>query len=607
MRRPLFALAACSAAALAAAPALADTTRDNIPQIFTMSPTGVNLQTGVFIHSETDFTIGSLAFVRSWRAVPSFAPAGGISGLDHHAFAAWNHNYGFGAQWHQTAQRGANIYADGKVYQFTLSQDGSHWTPWNLDQHNNNGFGAQLTGTMSSNLVFRNQAGDVFTMNSDNQATRVERADGTRLDLSYDGSKRLRTVISNRADAIVLDYGANGRLATACGYDRSATYVSAASSCAAAPIKTSYGYSSTGAAQGWNLTSVTGPGNVATTMTYDTYFKPNLICITLPGSGTCRITNVYGAQPGDLDPTLTRPDQVRRQTTATGELWTYFYINASIYADYPPLVHGEIRQTTSEMTDPLGRTTIAEYENGFLKRLNAPEGVTEYGWAMLNPARFVPPGGNKVELSFDTRNNLVERRKFAAPGSGLATIVATALYPNSNPALFPSGCFAASQKVCDKPISITDDRQFTTDYTYDPAHGGVLSETGPAVTVETPSGPVQARPQKRYGWEARYAGVKNSAGTIVDAEAPVWLLVEERECMTTGSTPGQPSPCANTADEVRIVHEYGPSGSAHALRRRGKLVDPGGLNLRTCTAYDALGNAISSSSPKAAAASAPCL
>jgi YD repeat-containing protein len=617
MSRPLSAFADCSAAAiaalLAAAPALADTTRDNIPQIFTMSPMGVNLQTGVFVHSETDFTIGSLSFVRSWRAVPTLAPSTAL-GRDHQSFGGWNHNFGFSARLHPSRAQGAEVYADGKVYQFVFLTESQRWIPWNIDQHNNNAFGTELTGssTTGGNFVFRNHNGDVYTFNSANQATRLDQADGTRLEFRYDGSKRLRTITSSRGDAIVLDYDpGHGRLIAACGYDRAVTYISttitaASPNCAAAPVKVAYQHSATTAAQGWVLSKVTDAGGTATNFTYDTYHKPNLTCLSLPNSAACRLANAYGPQPGDLEPLLTAPDQVRRQTTATGEVWTYFYINASIYADWPPLQGGEIRQTTSEMTDPLGRGTLAEYENGFLKHLYAPEGHTQYAWAMLNPAIFTSPGGQKDQLGFDLRNNVVLRRKIAAPGTNLANIEATASYPDSNFGLangWAVGCVAASQKVCNKPLTTTSERGFTTDYVYDPAHGGVLSETGPAVM----SNGIMARPQKRYTWEARYSGVKNSVGTIVNAETPVWLLIEERECMTTGSAPGQPSPCANGADEVRIVHEYGATGSARALRPRGKVVDPGGLNLRTCTAYDSLGNAIGSSSPKAAAASAPCL
>lgn len=41
------------------------------PQQYVMTPTGVNLQTGRFIYSKTDLTIGNLSLTRSWGDVPA--------------------------------------------------------------------------------------------------------------------------------------------------------------------------------------------------------------------------------------------------------------------------------------------------------------------------------------------------------------------------------------------------------------------------------------------------------------------------------------------------------------------------------------------------------
>lgn len=602
MTRRMLAFALCTTALTIAGAARADTTRDRMPQIYTMTPMGVNLQSGTFVHSETDFTIGSLSFVRGWRSTPS-AQVGGGTGLDHHLFGGWNHNYGFAAHRHPTVSDGIEIYADGKVYQFRLT-GGTSWTPWNIDQHNNNSLGTLLTGSPDSNLVFRNRNGDVYTFNADNQASNVVYADGTRLDLLYDASKRLHTVLSNRGDAIVLDYGANGRIERACGFNRAELFVQAATTCASAtpPVGASYGYAATGLMyQPWKLASVTGADNQVTQMTYDNYYRLNLLCITLPGSGTCRITNEYGptAQNSNY-----LPDQVNRQTTATGEVWRYEYSDMTQYGDWLPLQPGEPPRLTSatmydplydpddpnDPNDPVHAATVVEYENGFLKRLTAPEGTTEYGWGGLNPVRFTAPGQNVEILSYDLRSNLFERTRQPAPNSGDSDIVTRATYPASVPSVFPTGCNAASQRLCNKPITTTDERNNVTGYTYDPAHGGVLTVTRPAVPVRQGGNIVNVQPQTRYTYQLIAAGVRNGANLIEAAPTSVWVLTEESECRTTASCTGQP-------DEVRTIYEYGQSGSANALRMRGRTVTGNGVTARSCFTYDAVGNRISETGP----------
>lgn len=587
--REFLALVLCSAAVVSI-PVRAETSRDTMPQVFTMSPMGVNLQSGIFVQTETEFTIGGLSFIRSWRAIPTFAPSpGGIA-----VFGGWDHNFLLGAQWHPTAHpgRGMNVYADGKIYQFTLSQDGTYWTPWNLDQHNNSAMGAQLTGTSGSNLVFRNQAGDVHTMNADNQTTSIVYADGTRTEIIYDGSKRPHVIMNNRGDAIILDYNGNGRLATACAFNRAEFHIAGGSSCGASTLRVDYGYSTTSAAQGWVLSSVTGADGQVTSMQYDTYYRPNLTCVTLPNSSTCRITNAYGAQSGDLEPLLTRPDQVRVQTTATGEVWRYSYLNADLYQDWPPLQWNEVRQTEAEMTDPLNRVTRVVYENGFVRHLYAPEGHTEYQWASLNPSVFIQPAGNRQIMGYDLRNNLVTRTWRAPTGSSEADIVRLTVYPGSYPDFTTTGCEPQNFRTCNKPIYSLDENGNRTDYTHDPAHGGVLTLTRPAPSSGA------ARPQIRYAYAQIYAGVRDSGGALVNADTPVWMLAQESQCRTQAS-------CSGTSDEILTTYEYGSSGSANALRLRGVVVSGNGITSRTCYGYDSLGNRISETGPGAQLSSCP--
>ena len=195
------------------------------------------------MHSRTDFAIGALKFVRSWGSTPSFSPTLALV-EDNHAFGAWNHNYGFGVSVGGSAsnQTLASVHIEGRRIQF--SWNSGNWNTWDVDSH-----GSELT-VANGRFTFTSKGGDVYSFtthaatrkgatntNVGSEGTqliqRVDYADGHRLDFTYDASARLRTVLSSRGYAIVLDYGANGRLQTACGYNLTTQYADANSTCAA--------------------------------------------------------------------------------------------------------------------------------------------------------------------------------------------------------------------------------------------------------------------------------------------------------------------------------------------------------------------------------------
>ena len=452
-------------------------------------------------------------------------------------------------------------------------------------------------------MTFRNQKGDVHTIDTRNITTKIDLADGTRIALGHDASKRLRTVTNNRGDALVLERDSTGKITTVCGYSLADTYVDLDSTCAASTIKVRYTYAPTGAPL---LTSVTDTEGVITSYRYESHSTDQyrLSCITIPGTQTCEVTNTYGSQPGE-PVGFTGADQVRKQLMATGEEWRFYYQNLNLYE--MPRQPGQIYRSEATMTDPLGQTTLAEYENGLLKRLYGPEGLTKYNWNGTFPKSITGPSGAITSYTYDARHNVLMTKRLGVPGSNDADLILrTGFPPDNEQGAFSTGCIAASQKLCDKPTytidpkgnmltGVPDDQNpYRTDYTYDPAHGMVLTETGPAVGG--------VRPQKRYRYEQRYAGIRNSAGAIVQAASPVWLLVEEAMCKT-GAAPA----CINTADEVRTLYEYGASGTANALRLKGRVVDHGSgrLNLRTCYAYNAQGNKVSETTPRAGLAACP--
>jgi len=572
---------------LAAAGVEARTINDDLPQVYTLTPTGVNLQSGGFMRSTEDFSIGPLKFVRSWGSVPSFTP-NSIDTNDPQRFGVWNHNYGIGVEVGSQNQAIARVYFEGRRIQFRKSGD-----TWNTDDIDSRGSSlAQVNG----NFVFTAKNGDVYsftthpaltpmsTFGGVQVASRVDHADGSRLDLSYDGSARLRTVISNRGYAIVLDYGANGRLASACGYNMGVTHVNSGSTCGGAALKASYGY--TAASGGPLLSSVTDVAGKISTISYS---SRQVSCITFPGTQTCDMTNIYGMLAGDFSPTSS--DQVRRQISPTGEVWNYQYIPEDPDGGHLP---AELKRSRAQMTDPVGNVTAAVYLGGYIEKLHTPAGATEYEFNGTVPAGFTPPEGNKILLWRDGRQNLVQRKHQPKWGSGTTQeLVWSAAYPADrydppNNFLNLAGCDSASPKLCDKPVWTKDPNQNRTDFTYDPAHGGPLSVTGPAVNG--------VRAQTRSEYVQRYARILGPGG-YQPAAAPVWLLSATSTCRTSAATGNPASPCATAGDEVRTAYDYGPDSGPSNLLVRSVAVTADGVTLRTCFGYDWLGRRISETKP----------
>jgi YD repeat-containing protein len=194
--------------------------------------------------------------------------------------------------------------------------------------------------------------------------------------------------------------------------------------------------------------------------------------------------------------------------------------------------------------------------------------------------RAVLPGGDSYEFSYDTRGNRTTSIHRANAGAGGGVLQSSAAYPAT----------CTSNIACNVPNSVTDALGRVTDYAYDPVHGGLLSETGPAVGG--------VRPQKRLQYTQRLAWIRNSAGAFVQASQPIWLLASESMCRTSAATGNPSSPCAaGASDEVRTVYDYGPDSGPNNLLLRGIAVTADGQTIRTCYQYDKLGRRIAETKP----------
>jgi RHS repeat-associated protein len=201
-------------------------------------------------------------------------------------------------------------------------------------------------------------------------------------------------------------------------------------------------------------------------------------------------------------------------------------------------------------TDELGHETDYQY--------NAAQLLSQINY----------PKGNFDTFIYDARGNLTSTTRHPVAGSAMAAITTSAVYPST----------CANPVTCNHPTSTTDGNGHTTDYTYDPIHGGVATITGPAPTVGA------TRPQTRYSYtQIDSAGAPSSTG--------VFVLTGTSAC-ATGST------CAGTADETVTSYAYGAN---LLLSASATAAGDGSVSSSTAFTYDKVGNVITQDGPLAGA------
>ncbi len=173
------------------------------------------------------------------------------------------------------------------------------------------------------------------------------------------------------------------------------------------------------------------------------------------------------------------------------------------------------------------------------------------------------PEGNKTTFTYDSRGNVTSQSAVPKPGTSAPTLTTTAVYPQP----------CSNSKTCNKPTSITDPKGNTTDYTYSPDHGGVLTVTQPAQANGV-------RPQTRYAYQSFYATYWRD-GVLQPATSPIWKLVSKSACQTQSS-------CANTGDE--LVDGYVWGGNNVDLLYVQKKPGDNTAILTTILRYDTAGN-----------------
>jgi hypothetical protein len=619
---------------------------------FAVAPGGVDMRSGRYVYNQTDLSIGAdsggvqLTRTLAQQVVGHTNP-----------FANFSHNWDVmvtekkinlttGIMKHTVGQPDYQI-------EFNFggrSQTFRAYAAASFDNVSRAGF-AQISPVISTNAT-RAGAGLVYTLVTDDGTTAVFRpmgsadcssvircayvsditdADGTKLTFGYDApggtnATRLRSVTSNRGYALLFEY-AGALVSKACVLNLTIAPKPANNVCPAGVPTSIYAYENV--AGETRLASATDAGGGV----WGFVNGLESIGFVKPGQPAPWLTNMYTNKMND-EGLVTQI--VYQQNFADGSRYDYGFFETppvkdqlpsiaggtfsdaqghttTLRYDFPIKPHGQqgygnvdgggFNEPTSpivfsvtpgpvEVTDPLGRVTTSDYCDPYAAA-NLP--ATERNRCVLLPLAVstTDPELITTKLSWDfASRTLLKTEQIAKPQEGQlppAPIVKSATYD----------CTPANVRFCTKPVSVTDAKNNVSNYTYSPAHGGVLTETLPAAT---PSGP---RPQKRYTYQQRTAWISNGAGGYVQAGPPVWLLTSMSLCKTGAAAAGGTG-CANgPSDEVVTTYDYGPDAGPNNLILRGTVVDAGGLNLRSCSTTDAQGNTLSQTSANAGLTSCP--
>jgi hypothetical protein len=647
-----FALAAAALlAAFASAAATAQTLLVTPPEKMMVSPGGVDMRSGRYAYSQTDLAIGGDAGLALTRTLSQQVVG--------HAnpFANFSHNFDLMLVMKsvhiQTGDLGnspGNPDTQVEIAFGGLSQTfQSAGTATGYDLVSHAGY-ARLTYTSPDGK--RENPAAIYTFQTGDGTSAVFRpvgsfdcsdtlrcayvsqlthADGTRLTFEYDSggganATRLRSVTSSRGYALLLEYGGGG-VSKACVLNLAFAAKPASNVCPAGAATATYAYD--GAAGETRLATATDPAGAVSGFVN----AVGSIGFVRPGQSAPWLTNRFTRTQVNDDGLYA--DIVDSQSYADGQSYTYGYDHGpyvpnhvatiaggsfwnargegtSVAYDFPikpgtgpgepclrlPCTQDNLNSDGTDstvyqmtpgpktVTDALGRVTAYDYCDP-QALANLPSTYHHRCYVMAAPVSSTDPSGIKTFYTWDYSTHTLLGTHQVATDPALADLVRSATY----------NCTPATIRSCEKPLTVTDARGNVTTYTYAPEHGGVLTETQPAVNGVTA--------QKRYAYQQRTAWISNGAGGYVGAGPPAWLLAGVSTCKA-GNPASSGTGCAlGASDEVVTTYDYGPDAGPSNLLLRGTVVDPGGLNLRTCYGYDAAGNKLSETKPRAGLGSCP--
>ena len=628
------------------------------PSFETKSPGDVDLPSGAFSMQVTDLAIGDgsfpggLSLERSYNSSTGQAYTAFTTGWTHNWFmqvtgAPWPtpdgitlcedvpepyrtdlcSEYYFVLSWAGGSAKYANtlscVLPGGNSPSHTAANTNGVYGPYDEDHY---GRELRFVGTDGDgcsshtwgHYEFTDQDGTLYVFNPLNAAqgqqklSHVIAPNGVRADVHYQ-SGRVIAVTTSDGYALLFEYGIMPLynilgITKACVVNVAMTQVSPGSACPASSTSVTYGYGTAefawsnsagvdlGSAFDNALAAVTDSSGDTTTYGYDDGGHVN--CIRDPGQSVCRVSLTYATcrqnpnymieLPGSRYPELHLGERVLRQDFANGEFLTY---PGAAFMECPEPADSQ----SGSFADALGNTTSATLDGGkpasitdALGRVttNTYPGRTSIigGPGLIRSATY--PEGNRSEFAYDNRANLVQVRSVPKSGSSEPILTQNAAYPST----------CTDRKTCNQPTSVTDAKGNVITFTYDSAHGGVLTTTAPSVGGVSP--------MTRYYYVQREAWLRSGAN-FVKTGKPVWLKSEERSCRTSVLDPIAGTCSAGAGDLVRTLYDYGPDAGPNNLWLRGMAVVADGLTLRTCYQYDQLGRRIAETRPLGTGATCP--
>lgn len=644
--RLLISLAACL---LSAVPAAA---QENMlisfpAEKYAMTPGGVDLRTGRYVYSNTDLVMGpadGAGTLKLTRILPDYSAG------HKNPFGNFSDNWDIylidrplppnnvdAYQYRLTLHMGGRVF----TFQGDLNSTGTTFK--------SDGGVMSLTASSSpksgSSVYYTAQVPDgtvlVFAQMGSNGCgggvggrrcafvSEMTEADGTKYTFYYAttgyspyNQSRLTKIISNRGYALLLE-GSGSVVTKACVLNLTTATIPGNGLCPTGVPTTTYTYTQSNT----KLASATDATGAVSQFTYTVNGAQTSMGLIKPGQSSPWLTNVITMVADEEE---AQQEITYSQTFADGRTYTYAYDSQPATASNPfpalvggtatdqagrtitykydfPIVPGSRTDHCSEppcsfespdnfqtwtyqqtpgpiyVEDQLGRQTRANYCDPAILN-NPPPGWVDL-CAVYRMEDFTDPEGIKTILTYDGYGNIIKAIRNPRPGSSLTPITTEAAFATSN------------IKTQAKPLWKKDGRGNQTDYTYDSAHGGILTETKPAVNG--------IRPQTRYSYVQRYAWISNGSGGYVQAATPVWLPATQSVCRTSAATGNPSAPCTVTGDEVLTSYDYGPNSGPNNLWLRGRTVTADGDTRRTCYGYDSLGRKISETTPNANLASCP--
>jgi RHS repeat-associated protein len=586
------------AAAATATSAAAQTASDPDARYAFVGAGNVEPKTGKFYYDNIDLSVGtgkfpSLLELHRWTKPTD--PYGG-----QHAMGIFEHNFEIstGCESGETnydtpcygGRRAVRIGPQAYIFTLVSSSPSNVWQSYYGD-------GTQLVED-STKFVFRSAQGDQIIFPKDSSfynwsgttklASSWQMANGESLTFTYEiawnaawgwnARRRVKKVVNSRGYGFNFNYilpAGNPSSSMSSLADNQRLTVSsvnaiapgcvpgtAVTSCDPSALGTvSYGYNGTNQM----IWMQDADGNY-TSFTTDS--SGHLLSATNPAApGAYWFQNVYSG------------DGVIQQTDPLGKLWLYRRSSDA---------SGNI---TAEIEDPLHNVTRYSYR-GSMTAPDWTETVMPTGTLRTNmtydakgrPQSVQTPLGRTTTFAYDDRGNLTSSTVTPTAGTVTPTPQLTTTYS------FPA-CDAYNWKICNKPTSVTDARGRTTDYTYDPNHGGITTMLAPG------NGTYGSRSLIRntYGSFTRASGVEASstAAPLPD----VTLLTASELCLSSNDTAGYSCPAS---DSIVTAYNYEPSSYYGRTQHLpvSTTVDPAGIAATSAQKYDMAGNVVQTDGPR---------